>query len=108
MFYYYVITIAVIISYIIYYFYNLSIKSRIDRLMTSGEKAIVVDFKTGEKSKADQKQVLEYMQILRKMNFRNVEGYLLYTRDKEVISVAEGKAKTMKKKDDAQLGLGFQ
>lgn len=82
-------------------------ESRIDRLMTSGGKAIVVDFKTGEKSKLDQKQVLEYMETLKKMDFKEVEGYLLYTRDHEVVSVGEGKAKAMKKKDKRQLGLDF-
>ena len=70
-------------------------------------KAIVIDFKTGEKSKADQKQVSEYIQILQKMNFTQVEGYLLYTRDQEVISVSDGKMKVVKKKNERQLGLGF-
>ncbi len=80
-------------------------ESRIDRLLTKDEKAIVIDFKTGEKLRADQKQVLEYMQILQKMNFKEVEGYLLYTRYKDVISLSDGKVKTMKKKDESQLGL---
>ena len=81
--------------------------NRIDRLITKDGKAIVIDFKTGEKSKADQKQVSEYIQILQKMNFTQVEGYLLYTRDQEVISVSEGKMKVVKKKNERQLGLGF-
>ena len=81
--------------------------SRIDRLITKDGKAIVIDFKTGEKSKADQKQVSEYIQILQKMNFIEVEGYLLYTHDQEVISVSEGKMKVVKKKNERQLGLGF-
>ena len=84
------------------------IESRIDRLMIREGKAIVVDFKTGEKTKADQKQVMEYMDILKKMDFKFVEGYLLYTRDHEVISLHEGKQKVVKKKkDETQLGLGF-
>ena len=82
-------------------------ESRIDRLMINGTKAIVVDFKTGEKSKADQKQVAAYMEILKEMHFTVVEGYLLYTRDCEVISVNDGKIKMSKKKDEHQLGLGF-
>ncbi len=81
--------------------------NRIDRLITKDGKAIVIDFKTGEKSKADQKQVSEYMQILQKMNFTEVEGYLLYTRDQEVISVSNGKVNVVKKKNERQLGLGF-
>jgi ATP-dependent helicase/nuclease subunit A len=80
-------------------------ENRIDRLITRDHQAIVVDFKTGEKSRADQRQVLEEMQILRKMNFTEVEGYLLYTRDLEVMEVHEGKIKLVKKKDESQLGL---
>ncbi len=81
--------------------------NRIDRLMLQGKKAVVVDFKTGEKSKADQKQVLEYIDILKQMSFTEVEGYLLYTRDSEVISVGDGKQHVVKKKDRNQLGLDF-
>ena len=66
-----------------------------------------MDFKTGEKSNADQKQVLEYIDILKQMNFTEVEGYLLYTRDSEVISVGDGKQQVVKKKSKNQLGLDF-
>jgi ATP-dependent exoDNAse (exonuclease V) beta subunit len=82
-------------------------ESRIDRLMTKNKKAIVVDFKTGEPSKADQKQVLDYIDTLRKMNFVEVDGFLLYVRTGELVSVVQKKVKTVKKKDDAQLGLGL-
>jgi ATP-dependent exoDNAse (exonuclease V) beta subunit len=80
-------------------------ENRIDRLLTNNDKAIVVDFKTGEKSTADQKQVQEYMDILHQMNFKEVEGYLLYTRDQEVIAVHKNKSKKVKEKDESQLGL---
>ena len=52
-------------------------ENRIDRLLINGKKAIIVDFKTGEPTKSDQRQVLAYIDILRKMNFVGVEGYLL-------------------------------
>ncbi len=81
--------------------------NRIDRLMTEGSKAIVVDFKTGEPTKADQHQVVEYIAILHQMNFTEVEGYLLYTKNGEVVSVPPGKISKSKKKDDKQLGLDF-
>ncbi len=80
-------------------------ESRIDRLLLKGKRAIVVDFKTGEPTKADQNQVLSYMQILRQMNFIEVSGYLLYLKNSEVISVNTGRVKTVKHKDDNQLGL---
>ncbi|MBL7873821.1 MAG: UvrD-helicase domain-containing protein [Cyclobacteriaceae bacterium] len=81
--------------------------NRIDRLMTNGSKAVVVDFKTGEPAKADQHQVAEYIAILHQMNFTEVEGYLLYTKTGDVVSVPPGKISKSKKKDDKQLGLGF-
>ena len=82
-------------------------ENRIDRLLLKDKKALVVDFKTGAPSKADQKQVREYVEILRKMNFVEVEGYLLYIKQKEVVSVLQGKVKSIKTKDENQLGFGF-
>ena len=81
--------------------------NRIDRLMTEGSKAVVVDFKTGEPTKADQHQVTEYIAIMHQMNFTEVEGYLLYTKTGDVVSVPPGKTSKSKKKDEKQLGLGF-
>jgi ATP-dependent helicase/nuclease subunit A len=82
-------------------------ESRIDRLIMRDRRAVVIDFKTGEHAKADQRQVLEYMDILRKMNFLEVEGYLLYTRSGDVVSVMPLKSRVIKKKDDSQLDLGI-
>jgi ATP-dependent exoDNAse (exonuclease V) beta subunit len=80
-------------------------ENRIDRLMIKGKTAIVVDFKTGDPAKADQAQVLAYMQILRQMNFIEITGYLVYLRRMEVVPVPLGKIKTLKQKVDNQLGL---
>ena len=84
-------------------------ESRIDRLLTRDKKAVVVDFKTGSRKKTDEKQVLDYMEILRKMNFMEVEGYLLYLAENAVAEVRSGgKARIVqKKKDKDQLDLGF-
>lgn len=82
-------------------------ESRFDRLLIKDNKAIVIDFKTGTSSKADQQQVLAYMDILRNMNFTEVEGYVLYVRTGEVVEVRTGKMKTVKRKDDSQLELGI-
>jgi RecB family exonuclease len=83
------------------------IENRIDRLLIKEKCAVIVDFKTGEPVKADQKQVLEYMDVLRKMNFVTVEGYLLYIRTGDIVSVVPGKSRVVKKQDENQLGLGF-
>ena len=83
-------------------------ESRVDRLMVRGKKAVVVDFKTGERNKHDQQQVLNYVNILRDMNFTEVEGYVLYLRELEVMNVAHPKVRTSRKKENKdQLGLGF-
>lgn len=81
-------------------------ESRIDRLMINGKKAIVVDFKTGTQNQNDLQQVKAYVNILRQMNFTEVEGYILYIKDREVIHVNDMKVKVSKKKEDKdQLGL---
>lgn len=82
-------------------------ESRIDRLLTNGKKAIVIDFKTGEPLKSDQRQVLAYIEILRKMNFVDVEGYLLYIKYKQVVSVSPSKVRVSKKKDENQISFDF-
>jgi ATP-dependent helicase/nuclease subunit A len=82
-------------------------ESRFDRLLIKDNKAIVIDFKTGASSKTDQQQVLAYMDILRSMNFTEVEGNVLYVRTGEVVEVKAGKVKLVKKKDDSQLDLGL-
>lgn len=82
-------------------------ENRFDRLLIKDNRAVVIDFKTGAPSKADQQQVLAYMDVLRNMNFAEVEGYVLYVRTGEVVEVKTEKAKTVKKKDDDQLELGL-
>lgn len=51
---------------------------RFDRVMIKGNKAIVVDFKTGQINKAHNRQLIEYADLLKEMNFDQVEGYLVY------------------------------
>lgn len=81
-------------------------ENRIDRLLIKDKKAIVVDFKTGQPNPADVQQVRAYVGILRQMNFIEVEGYVLYLKDREVINVNDVKHKPSRKKEDKdQLGL---
>lgn len=82
-------------------------ENRIDRLMIKDKKAIVVDFKTGDALKSDQTQVLMYMDILRKMNFVDVEGYLLYIKTRQLASVTREKIKVSRRKDQNQISLEF-
>lgn len=83
-------------------------EARIDRLLIKDRQAIVIDFKTGNPTRQDNIQVQEYMEVLRKMNFIDVEGYLLYLRTNEVVQVPQGKPRAAaKNKDKNQLGLDF-
>lgn len=84
-------------------------ENRIDRLLIKDRRAIVIDFKTGERRKADEQQVLEYMEIVRRMNFAPVEGFLLYLKEKEVVEVKPAaRARVVKKvADKDQLTLGW-
>lgn len=84
-------------------------ESRLDRLIIKDKKAIVIDFKTGMQKKVDNQQVVAYINILRQMNFIDVQGFLLYLRTNDVVEVNEsGKQKTSTKiKDKDQLLLGF-
>jgi ATP-dependent helicase/nuclease subunit A len=84
-------------------------ENRIDRLLINGKKAVVVDFKTGAHKKSDEKQVTQYMDILRLMNYADVEGYLIYLGKNEIIEVKSGtKPRVIQKakpRDQLELGL---
>jgi hypothetical protein len=45
------------------------------------------------------------MDILRKMNFTDVEGFLLYVKTSDVVAVNTSKVKKIKPKDINQLGI---
>lgn len=82
---------------------------RVDRLLYRDKKAIVIDYKTGVPKRADENQVLEYMDIMRRMNFIEVKGYLLYLSENRVAEVTTStKERVVKKvKDRDQLSLGI-
>ena len=80
-------------------------ESRIDRLLLKEGKTIVVDFKTGEPKSDDVKQVKEYMEIVKKMDYVNVEGYLVYSKTGDVVTIPPGKIS--KGKNKSQIDFGF-
>ena len=84
-------------------------ENRIDRLLTKDKKSIVIDFKTGRRAKADEKQVLDYINLLHKMNFTEVDGYLLYLAENAIAEVKPGVRPKLvqKKRDKDQLEFGF-
>lgn len=60
---------------------------RPDRVVIDGDKAIVVDYKTGELLKEHYSQVHNYMVMLSQMGFQNVEGYIWYLNPHKVKKV---------------------
>ena len=49
--------------------------------MIGGDRAVVVDYKFGEQDTGRyRKQIREYVNLLRKMGYTHVEGYLWFVR----------------------------
>lgn len=62
---------------------------RPDRVMIKGEDAVVVDYKFGAAEAAEnRRQMAEYMQLLRRMGYKNIEGWLWYVRQGKVEPVS--------------------
>lgn len=60
---------------------------RPDKVVLFQDRTVVIDFKTGNKETKHAKQIKKYGELLEDMNYPSVEKYLLYTREKEVVSV---------------------
>ena len=52
-------------------------------MMKDGE-VVVVDFKFGKINSKYNKQVVDYMQLLSKMGYENISGYLWYVEEGEL------------------------
>ena len=63
------------------------IEKRPDRVIYDGQQMIVIDFKTGAERSEHQRQVSEYMTLLRNMGYCNVSGYLWYILTNHVLPV---------------------
>ena len=57
---------------------------RPDRVMIKGDTAVVVDYKFGHESDEHSTQVRLYMELLRKIGYKNVSGYLWYMYNNEI------------------------
>ncbi len=64
-----------------------SLTLRPDRIMISGDQAVIVDFKTGMRNPEHENQVRQYTGVLRQTGFREVKGYLWYIRDNRLLEV---------------------
>jgi len=62
-------------------------QKRPDRILMGREKALVIDFKTGEKKESHQIQVREYMALVSQLSQKPVQGYLCYLEPTQIIEV---------------------
>ncbi len=51
---------------------------RIDRLVTDGERSVVLDFKTGNKEISHSRQLNHYVDLLKQTGCQQVEAFLVY------------------------------
>ena len=51
---------------------------RPDRVMEKNDEAIVIDYKTGMPRNEHKRQVSEYLEMMRRMPYKNVKGFLVY------------------------------
>ncbi len=57
------------------------LKRRPDRVMIRGRRAVVVDYKFGEKDPASyRRQIALYLDLLREMGYTETEGWLWYVK----------------------------
>ncbi len=61
--------------------------SRLDRVLTKDEKAIIIDFKTGSRKQSDQQRVMQYADLMAEMGFKHIKAYLLYIEDEFIEEV---------------------
>ncbi|MCQ2267048.1 MAG: UvrD-helicase domain-containing protein [Bacteroidaceae bacterium] len=60
---------------------------RPDRVITDGERTVVIDFKFARHNANHYLQVEQYCQLLREMGHQHVEGYLWYVYNNEIVEV---------------------
>ncbi|MBN2788548.1 MAG: UvrD-helicase domain-containing protein, partial [Paludibacteraceae bacterium] len=58
-----------------------------DRVMVGNDEVIVVDYKFGEAKKEHSSQVQQYKELLGKMGYNNVKGYLWYVEENKIIEI---------------------
>lgn len=62
-------------------------EQRPDRVVYDGKKMMVIDFKTGGQLEKHKRQVRGYVHLLRDMGYNDVEGYLWYIRNDDIVKV---------------------
>lgn len=60
---------------------------RPDRVMIKGDKVIVIEFKFGKRKKEYNEQVKNYMSLLSQMRYKDIEGYLWYVFENQLVKI---------------------
>jgi ATP-dependent exoDNAse (exonuclease V) beta subunit len=60
---------------------------RIDRFITNKKKAVLIDYKTGEKKASDRAQISEYLEVVRQMGWPDAKAYLVYLQPLHIETV---------------------
>jgi ATP-dependent exoDNAse (exonuclease V) beta subunit len=63
------------------------VTKRPDRVLLSEKTAVVVDYKFGKAHASHREQVKQYMDLLEKMDYPDVKGYLWYVEERKVVQV---------------------
>ena len=58
---------------------------RPDRVIVKDNIATVIDFKTGRREKKHEEQIGKYVDILRNMNYKKVEGKIVYLAERIIV-----------------------
>ena len=66
------------------------VSKRPDRILVTGDKAVVIDFKTGGEKENHQIQVREYIELVRALTQKPTEGYLVYIESGMIKKIAAG------------------
>ncbi|MEE0084558.1 MAG: Dna2/Cas4 domain-containing protein, partial [Paludibacteraceae bacterium] len=58
-----------------------------DRIVMVNDKVIIIDYKFGDENNKYKNQVKEYAELMKKMGYKNVEGYLWYVEQGKIENV---------------------
>ena len=58
-----------------------------DRVVVKNNTTYLIDYKTGEKSPAHEKQISNYKSLLAQMGYQNIKTFLLYIKSEELVRV---------------------
>ncbi|MDR0801004.1 UvrD-helicase domain-containing protein [Fluviicola sp.] len=68
--------------------YDSKTRLRPDKLIVSENSTLVIDFKTGERKRKHEEQVLGYLRVLKEIGMPGIKGYLYYTEGLGLVEIS--------------------